>query len=96
MYPPVVDFGNELEMRALYERQRGFVPFLKIISIVFVTFSVVLSLPRWMGQKQTSENLDLLCVGAAVVFGLGAEWKKRTTFKQWMQNMPNVPRMAGD
>ena len=96
MYAPVVDFGNELEMRALYERQRHIIPFLKILSVVFVTFSIVLSLPRWMGQKQTSENLDLLCVGAAIVLTLGAEWEKRTTFRQWMENMPKVPRIAGD
>ena len=96
MYPPVVDFGNEVEMRALYKSQRGMIPFLKILSVVFVAFSIVLSLPRWVGQKQTSENLDLLCAGAAVVFTLGAEWERQTTFEQWMQNMPKVSRIAGD
>jgi hypothetical protein len=96
MYAPVVDYGNEIEMRALYERQRHIIPFFKILSVVFVALSIVLSLPRWMGQKQTSENLDLLCMGAAIVFTLCAEWEKRTTFKQWMENMPKVSRIAVD
>ena len=90
----VVDFGNEIEMRALYTQQRKLIPMLTTFALVFAAFSFVLSWPRWAGQP--SDNTDLLCAAGAVILAIGAAYEKRKTFERWMENMPKAPRIAGD
>jgi hypothetical protein len=92
----VRDFGNEHEMRALYKRQRGLIPVLRISALGFAALSVVLGWHRLAGKGQPSDDIDLLCAATSVLFTLCAEWNARTTFEQWIKNMPQVPRISGD
>ena len=95
MCETVVDFGNVIEMRALYTRQqRKLIPMLRTLALIFATFSFVLSWSRWTGKP--NENLDLLCAAASIILCFGAEYESRITFQQWMEKMPKVPRIAGD
>lgn len=95
MCETVIDFGNVIEMRALYTRQqRQLIPILRASALLFATVSFVLSWPRWMSTPD--KNLDLLCAAASIILCFGAEYESRITFQQWMEKMPKVPRIAGD
>jgi hypothetical protein len=93
----VVDFGNEIEMRALYTRQqRALIPTLRILSLLLAIASGLVSLLRYAERKQPVEHMDLLCATASLILLGGAEYESRKSFRKWMEGMPKVQRIALD
>ena len=92
----VLDFGNEIEMRALYQRQRrSMIPFLLTAGVFFGIMAIVLNYLRWEGRPP-KDDAAVLCAGGCLVFLAGAVWHSLSTYESWMKGMPQVPRIAGD
>jgi hypothetical protein len=92
----VLDFGNEREMRAIYQRQRrSLIPFLLTAGIFFGIMAIVLNYVRWEG-KPLNHDAVILFAGGSLVFFSGAVWHSVSTYESWMKGMPQVPRIAGD
>ncbi len=91
-----MDFGNEIEMRSVYKRQRRWlIPTLTAWAFLFGSMAVVLSKPRWAGGRPR-EDMDVFCGMLSAMFAVMAIWQARVPFEEWIKSMPQQPRIAGD
>ena len=93
----VLDFGNEIEMRALYKRQRhSIIPALSAAALIFNILAIFFGMPRWTGGEIPADNIDLLCSGMSIILSGAAIRESLIKYEDWIKKFPQHPRIAGD
>ena len=91
----VLDYGNEIEMRAVFKRQRQWlIPTFFMWTIVFSTMALFISVPRWTTGERPINDLDAVCMGVAVICAVLTTWQSFNTYESWIKGWPQVARIA--